>query len=661
MGFLSKIKEKRSSDISALSSPAQWLIDMFSGPSKSGISVTEETAMAYSAVYACVRILSETVASLPLDVYERLERGKRKARNHYLYYLLHNKPNEVMTSFTWREVMMAHLALWGNHYSEINIDNSGKITSLWPLHPGRVQPVLKNRKLYYIYYDEYGNRIVYAPEEILHIPGLGFDGLVGKSVIRMAREAIGLGLAAEEFGARFFSNGAHPGGIVEYPEGLSDEARERLKRSLVEKYSGLGKSHNIMVFEQGLKYHQVGIPPDDAQFLETRQFQVREIARIFRVPLHMLADMEKGASYSSIEQQAIDFVVHTIRPWLVRIEQVLNDKLISSKNKKNYFIEFNVEGLLRGDSQARAEYYNRMFQVGAMSPNDILEKENMNPMGPEGDRKYVPLNMIPIEEDNPKADDNNRSKSRTESRYLRAKRSAQARRNLALAYERIIKKSAEKVVKKEVKQVRDEAKKELDERNAANFERWLEEFYNEFPETIQKEMAPVIYAFAEAIAEEAGKEIDIDDIQGLDEFIKNYIESFSIRYSRYSRNQLKALIEEAIENGEEPLEKIEERLNEWEERRPGKVAKEESIKGAGAFSKFVFAVGGVTQLIWVTMGSDPCPYCQELNGKVVGIEQNFLGAGDSLDPDNADKPMQVSGNIGHPPLHEGCECGISPA
>lgn len=177
---------------------------MFSGPSKSGISVTEETAMAHSAVYACVRILSETVASLPLDVYERLERGKRKARNHYLYYLLHNKPNEVMTSFTWREVMMAHLALWGNHYSEINIDNSGKITSLWPLHPGRVQPVLKNRKLYYIYYDEYGKQIIYSSGEILHIPGLGFDGLVGKSVIRMAREAIGLGLAAEEFGARFF-------------------------------------------------------------------------------------------------------------------------------------------------------------------------------------------------------------------------------------------------------------------------------------------------------------------------------------------------------------------------------------------------------------------------------------------------------------------------
>src|SRR6056297_2515937 len=453
MGFLSKIKENRF-ETSGLANPKQWLIDLIGGSqSISGVKVTEENAMTFSAVYAAVRIIAETIASLPLNVYREMpDGGKEKAKSNYLYPLLHNKPNSLMTSFTWREMLLAHLLHWGNHYSQIELDNSGRVIGLWPLLPNQVEVKLKNKKLYYVYSNELGKQTVYGSHEILHIPGLGFNGYVGFSVIRMAREAIALGLAAEQFGSRFFGQGAQPGGIIEYPGQMTEEAFERYKKEAQKNYGGLGNSHKIMVLEEGLKYNQTGIPPDDAQFLETRKFQIEEVARIFRVPPHMLADLER-ATFSNIEQQSIDFVVNTIRPWLVRIEQTLNDKLISSKNNKNY-IEFVVEGLLRGDSQARAEYYNQMYQVGAMSPNDIRKKENMNPID-GGDQHFVPLNFIPLEEDNPKVEEN---KSQIE---LKNKRSTGKRKNIRDRYKKLIKKSADKIVEKEITQIRSILNKEL--------------------------------------------------------------------------------------------------------------------------------------------------------------------------------------------------------
>ena len=208
MSFLSKIKENRASP-SGITSPAQWLVDMFNPNSTSGQNVTEENAMNHTGVYSAVRVIAETIASLPLNVYADLpDGGKEKAKGNYLYSLLHNKPNDLMTSFTWRETMMAHLLLWGNHYSQLELDNAGKIVGIWPLMPGNMQVKKRGKKLYYKYSPDNGSQVTFDQSEILHIPGLGFDGLVGKSVIRMAREAIGLGLSAEEFGARFFSRSA---------------------------------------------------------------------------------------------------------------------------------------------------------------------------------------------------------------------------------------------------------------------------------------------------------------------------------------------------------------------------------------------------------------------------------------------------------------------
>ncbi len=648
MGFLSKIKENRQT--SNLSNPAQWLIDMFNPNSASGQKVTEENAMEHSAVYAAVRVIAETIASLPLNVYREDQKGnKQKAKNNYLYSVLHNKPNNIMTSFTWRETMLAHLLLWGNHYSQLEIDNSGKITGIWPLMPGNMQVKERNRKLYYVYYPKNESKTVYDSSEILHIPGLGFNGRVGKSVIKMAKEAVGLGLSAEEFGARFFSQGAQPGGIVEYPESLSDDAFDRYKKDVRDEYQGLGNSHKIMVLEEGMKFHQTGIPPEDAQFLETRKFQIEEIARIFRVPPHMLADLDR-ATFSNIEQQSIDFVVNTIRPWLVRIEQTLNDTLISDRNTDNY-IKFVVEGLLRGDAESRGNFYNQMFNIGAMSINDIREKEDMNPVE-NGDQNFVPLNMIPLSQNNPRTESSPETNNQTRKEF-KSRRAVSKRQNLRERYKKLIRKSAQKIVKRETDKVQDVINKEL--KNQQTFRDEIYDFYtNKFPEEVKEEMRPVLRTLTDSIAEQAGEEVNYEDYD-IDSFFEEYMDSMAGGYAGYSRGQLLNIMDNA-DTLEEAIENTEKRIGEWKEKRPDKVAERQSVKVESAVSREVFKAAGITKLIW-RANPGACPICQDMDGVVVGIEQNFLGENETIDEKGG---FSASGPKAHPPLHSSCQCSISP-
>lgn len=390
---IAKWLEKRSG-LSTLAKPNEDLIEALTGGNKSatGKAVTANTALQSSAVFACVRVLAETIASLPLFVYRSTPNGKEKAYDHPCYYMLHDLANEEMTSFTFRETMMTHLLLWGNAYAEIEYNKAGLAKGLWPLRPDQTWPERDptTGELVYKTILPDGKGVVLPKERVLHIVGLSLDGLVGVSPIRMAREAIGLSLAAEEFGARFFGDGARPGGILEHPGKLSKEARENLRQSWEYMHQGLDKSHRIAILEEGITYKQIGIPPEDAQFLETRRFQIEEIARIFRVPLHLIQDLSH-ATFSNIEHQSIDFVVHTVRPWLVRWEQALNWKLFYNSTK--FWAEFNVEGLLRGDIESRYRAYATARQWGWMSVNEIRELENMNRI-PNGDIYLQPLNMI---------------------------------------------------------------------------------------------------------------------------------------------------------------------------------------------------------------------------------------------------------------------------
>lgn len=367
------------------------------GRTTSGKPVNERTAMQTTAVYACVRILAEAVASLPLHVYEyQDDGGKKLVHDHPLYYLLHDEPNPETTSFVFRETLMSHLLIWGNAYAQIIRDGAGRVLGLYPLLPDKMEVQRDDKgNIYYVYsrnsdenptFKEYGN-IKLKAEDVLHIPGLGFDGLIGYSPIAMAKNAVGMTLACEEYGASFFANGANPGGVLEHPGVLKDPSKVRESWNSV--YRGVSNAHKIAVLEEGMKYQQIGIPPEEAQFLETRKFQINEIARLYRIPPHMVGDLDKS-SFSNIEQQSLEFVKYTLDPWVIRWEQSLQRSLLLPGEKGKYFIKLNVDGLLRGDYQSRMNGYAVGRQNGWFSANDIREMENMNPIpDEEGGNLYL--------------------------------------------------------------------------------------------------------------------------------------------------------------------------------------------------------------------------------------------------------------------------------
>lgn len=375
----------------------------FLGASTSGKRVNERSAMQMTAVYSCVRILSEAVASLPLHVYRLTDTGSEKATTHPLYTVLHDEPNPEMTSFVFRETLMTHLLLWGNAYAQIIRNGKGEVVMLYPLMPDRMTVDRdENGKLYYEYMvsqDDAGSQksgtVRLSPSEVLHVPGLGFDGLVGYSPIAMAKNAIGLAIATEEYGSKFFANGAAPSGVLEHPGVLKDP--NKLRESWTKTFGGSQNANKIAVLEEGVKYTPISISPNEAQFLETRKFQIDEIARIFRVPPHMIGDLEKS-SFNNIEQQSLEFVKYTLDPWVSRWEQSIVRTLFSPEEKKQYYVKFNVDGLLRGDYESRMRGYATARQNGWMSANDIRELENLDQIPDEdgGNLYLINGNMLPL-------------------------------------------------------------------------------------------------------------------------------------------------------------------------------------------------------------------------------------------------------------------------
>ena len=376
----------------------------FMGGSTAGKHVNERSAMQMTAVYSCVRILAEAVAGLPLHLYKYTEEGgKEKATDHPLYLLLHDEPNPEMSSFVFRETLMTHLLLWGNAYAQIIRNGKNEVVALYPLMPNKMSVDRDERgQLYYTYQRSNeeaptmkGSSVILKPSEVLHIPGLGFDGLVGYSPIAMAKNAIGMAIACEEYGAKFFANGAQPGGVLEHPGTIKDP--QRVRESWQSTFGGSGNANRIAVLEEGMKYTPIAISPEQAQFLETRKFQINEIARIFRVPPHMVGDLEKS-SFSNIEQQSLEFVKYTLDPWVIRWEQSIMRSLLTPEEKKTFYVKFNLEGLLRGDYQSRMNGYAIGRQNGWMSANDIRELENLDRIPTEegGDLYLINGNMLPM-------------------------------------------------------------------------------------------------------------------------------------------------------------------------------------------------------------------------------------------------------------------------
>jgi len=650
--------------------------NLIGAQSSAGVNVTYDKALSYSAVFNAIALLSGTIGGLPLNLYrKKANQGNVVEDRRPLHQLLHFSPNSEMSAMTFRETMTAHVLGWGNCYAEIQRNGMGEVTALWPIPPNRV--VIRRIRGELIYEVKVGSETISLPRDrMLHIPGLGFDGIQGYSVISYARETIGLGLAMEEFGARFFGAGTHPGAVAEHPGKLGGEAYDNLKKSLTEQYSGLGKSHKLLILEEGMKINNIGIPPEDAQFLQSRVFSVNEVARWFNVPPHKIKEMSHS-TYSNIESQSIEFVTDSIVPWLVRFEQGYDLQLLSPKERNHkFYFKHIVEGLLRGDSESRGKFYSQRFMIGSITPNEIraLEDQNPNP-NPLADELWFPMNMVPLSMvltlppppppipdvgNEPKPEEGAEEIIKEEERSIPGYRSIRERNSIQKSYHKLFVSTSQRFIEKETKAIKVAANKLLTQRTKAQFSKWLENYYETFGKTIEKDMFPLLMTYAEDIERAANNEIGVkpEMTPELAEFVRQYNETFSLRHTSSSLGQLQAILRDT--EPDEMRDAIDTRVGEWQEKSPEKTASNETVRANNAVTKFVFVAGGITRLMWVTQGSKSCPYCQNLNGKIVGVEYPFIGEG-LFNPKGADGSMKIRGPHFAPPLHQGCICGISAA
>lgn len=358
----------------------------------SGAVVTVDSALRQAWVYMCVRVLAETVAQVPLLLYQRTEGGKERATAHPIYRLLHDRPNPWQTSFEWREMMQAHVALAGNGYSLKTVVR-GELRELLPIPPWRMEVTRQpDWSLKYVLLLPDGTKKDVPADLVFHVPGLAWDGLGGLSPIAYQREAVGMAMQTTKFAARMFRNRAEIAGVLEHPQVMSQQAYDRLKSSFEEKYAGVDNAHKTILLEEGARYRATGMSARDAQFIEARQMTRTEIAGIFRIPPHMIGALER-ATFSNIEQMALEFVMYTMQPWFTRWEQRISMQLLSPKDQETYFAEHLIDGLLRGDYKTRMDGYRTGIDGGWMTPNQVREKENMNRGPAELDQYRRPLNM----------------------------------------------------------------------------------------------------------------------------------------------------------------------------------------------------------------------------------------------------------------------------
>jgi len=438
------------------------LADLVQTKTAAGMSIDRNKAMTFSGVYAAVRIISETVAGLPRHVYRRDGDNAVKEPGHPLSRLM-VQPNQNQTQFTIFETLMGYVLTWGNAYAEIvRAPATGQVASLHLMRPDRVTPNIRDGVMVYDVRTDNVGIVTLPADRVLHIKAVG-DGIAGYSQIRLAREAIGLGLAAEQHGARFFGNDATPGGVLTHPGRLKKETAERLRSSWEKVHGGSGNAHRVAILEDGMGWTTIGLPNTDAQYMESRKFSITEIARIYSIPLHMLADLDR-ATFSNIEHQGIEFSKFSILPWCIRIEQEINRKLLVDADRDRFYLKHNLDGLQRGDSASRASFYNTLFQIGALSQNDIRALEEKNPIE-NGDKYFVPLNLKPSDEEM------DQPAPQPPPDSARSDNSADGLTDMRTALRELVADGVRRVISREAAQARKAS------RDAAGFLAWIDAYY----------------------------------------------------------------------------------------------------------------------------------------------------------------------------------------
>lgn len=663
--------------------------------------VTPHNSLQIAAVLSCARVLAESVAMLPLELRVREGRGSRGATEHPLYPLLHDLPNPEMTSAEMRMTLMGHLATWGNAYGQKIPDRAGRWLEIWPLAPNRMERPARgpNGGLLYPYTDADGQRRLLPAAEVLHIRGLSADGLVGYSPVALARRAFERKQAMEQYEQSFYENGAQPGSVLKTPNRLSDGAYARLLESWEERHKGPQNAHKMAILEEGLDVASLGVPQSDAQFLESQKLTRAEIAALFRVPSHMINDLDR-ATFSNIEQMSLEFVIYTLTPWLVLWEQAIARDLLSADERKRFYAKHKVQALLRGDNASRAAFYSTALQWGYFSINDTRDLEDLPPIA-NGDMYFVPLNMVPLDQavkgvgaaaalaaptaksaralreywdadhgdgctcaacrqpsQAPartaavRADDDEEEDAELED--LRVSRVEMAR-----AMEPVLLDIAARVTRREVRDVRRLVDKHLRKRSNEEFLEALRQLYVDFDGVIEDAFRAAMLSYARqammAASAELGKKSPglTDELR---QFVADYLAAMGDGWAASSRVQIEIVLQEALDTEADPATQIDERLYRWEETKPEKAAGRHGFEMLNALIVASYRHHEVRLLRWLASGAS-CPFCQQLSGKVAGIEEYFVGEGTTLEGGDA-VPMQIKRNVRHGPLHGGCDCVV---
>lgn len=631
-------------------------VNYYTGPTATGIQVTNEQMMSYAPVFACVRIISEDIGAMPLHMYRRTDKGREIARDHPVDKLMRN-PNPRMIASVYRETMMGCVLLWGNAYAEIEYDADYNPIALWPIHPSRVTPKRADSGGHDIFYEVRlpdGKTQTLNDWQMLHLIGYSEDGLVGRSVLSMVRETVGLGIAAQEFGARYFGNGANMGGFIEVPTSLSDQAYNRFKSDINEKYEGLENSHRIILLEEGAKWAKNSIPPEDAQMLQTRKYQLEEVARFYRVPLHLLQNLER-ATFSNIEHQSIDYATHALLPWLVKIEQANERKLLTEDERETYFVKHNMDGMLRGDTKSRYEAYAVGRQWGWLSANDVREKEDMNAIE-GGDVYLVPMNMIPADQANTPPDDEDfergatrRAEAISAAEYRASPTAeaigyAQARLDVIHAAEAAVKDALDGIISTHCDTLTayvpliEQGAPDLFMTSAANYLTDRAQV-DQMSSTLSGSITQYADQTRQILQAELG---DVLDDAAYKKIIDGYISSASHDYPVRSIEQLRRILSDK-KSVDELAERIRAKLLDWHNNRALQLGENASVKLTNEMTRRAAKKKGY-RVIWQVMSGTPCQFCAALNGMTVDAGSTF-----------------TSTKKGHkkrlnPPLHNGCHC-----
>ena len=663
--------------LSGIATPEKWVVDWMQGgaANSSGVRVDYDTALLYGPFFAGVRVIAEDVSTLPFPLYERLARGRERATWHPVYRLLTQTPNPMMSASQLRETLTGHALTWGNGVAELVLNkNTGDIEEIWPLRPDRltIKPTYSaggRLQRWYIYDDQVNGITTILPaERVLHIAGLGWDGVRGYSVVEHAANSIGLGLATEHHGAKVFSNSSAPGGALSHPGILSPEARKRMQVDWENIHRSIDNAHRVAILEEGVTWQQVGMRNDEAQFLETRKLQVTEIARWLRLPSHKINDLER-ATFSNIEQQQLDYLNSALRAWLVRWEDAVLTQLLLPEERATLYAEHLVDAILRGDIAARYAAYAVGRQWGWLSANDVRERENLNPVD-GGDQYLVPLNMVPAGQ--PAAwpagneDEDEPERAAAALRYARALRGrgTEVRRRIADQYAEKIAEADRAIAEAEQRAVEKLVAEHLDDdaRGRSRGQRGLvaflaavrERFEGTILEQLTETWMPIFLAFAGDIAEDAAEDVGHEDEVDLSTWARAYVTAHAAYQVASAIGQLRRIAEDA-ETNQDAADAVRARLAKWVEERPERVARWESTQMSNAAARETWKEAGVQRLQWVTVGKT-CPFCQKLDGTIVDINEPFVPAGGEVT--GLEEKLQVDRKITHPPLHPGCDCRL---